>query len=166
MLNAVPAGQLTPDGVDGRAIVIGPSRPRPLPSDESLNVNPAPDLAIRLCRAAFNRALAEGDLQTIGPILAQNAILVTGTDSAVISGRKAQIMAWKREFAVPDRIIYTRIPETILASKIEPIALEHGCWQGVTVTTGQSLASGTYSAKWRRFGADWVIEAEIYLTLA
>ena len=59
------------------------------------------DLAIRLRRAAFNRALAEADLQAIGPILAPNAILVAGTDSAVISGRKAQVMAWKHEFAAP-----------------------------------------------------------------
>jgi hypothetical protein len=124
------------------------------------------DLAIRLRRAAFNRALAGADLQAIGPILAQNAILVAGTDSAVISGRKAQVMAWKREFAAPDRIIYTRIPNAILSSAIEPIALEQGRWQSVTATTGQSLASGTYSAKWRRIGADWMIEAEIFITLA
>jgi len=126
----------------------------------------APDLAIRLRRAAFNRALAEADLNAITPLLAQNAILVTGTDSAVIAGRKAQLLAWKREFAVPARTIYTRTPETILASPVEPIALEHGHWQGIAATTGQPLASGSYTAKWRMIGADWVIEAEIYLTLA
>ena len=141
-------------------------RQQPPSSAESLNVNPAPDLAIRLRRAAFNRVLAEGDLQAIGPILAQNAILVTGTDSAVISGRKAQIVAWKREFAAPNRTIYTRLPDTIQASEIEPIAFEHGNWQGLTATTGRFLASGTYCAKWRRIGADWTIEAEIFLTLA
>lgn len=124
------------------------------------------ELAIRLRRAAFNRALAEANFKAIGPILAQNAILVAGTDSAVISGRKAQVMAWKREFAAPNRIIYTRIPDTILTSGIEPIALEQGRWQGVTPATGQPLASGTYAAKWRRIGADWMIEAEIFLTLA
>ena len=128
---------------------------------------PAPaDLAIHLRRAAFNRALAEADLQAIGPVLAQNAVLVTGTDSAIVSGRKAQLLAWKREFAAPDRTIYTRTPETIHASAIEPIALEHGRWQGVTATTRQPIASGAYTAKWRRIGEDWVIEAEIYLTLA
>ena len=55
-----------------------------------------PDIAIRLRRTAFNRALAEADLAAIGPLLAQNAILVTGSDSAVIAGRKAQLQAWKR----------------------------------------------------------------------
>jgi ketosteroid isomerase-like protein len=124
----------------------------------------SPDLAIRLRRATFNRALAEADLSAIGPILAQDAVLVTGTDSAILSGRKAQLMAWKREFSAKDRTIYIRTPDTILASAVEPIALEHGHWQGTN--TAGPLASGSYTAKWRKTGADWVIEAEIYLTLA
>lgn len=128
------------------------------------------DLPIRLARAAFNRALAEGNLAAIGPILGANAILVTGTDSAVIAGKKAQLLAWKREFAAPDRTIYTRTPVTIQASAVEPIALEHGHWQGVTLS-GAALASGSYTAKWRNLAPkasapNWVIEAEIYLTLA
>jgi len=125
----------------------------------------APDLAIRLRRAAFNRALAAGDLAAIGPLLGPDTVLVAGTDSAVIAGRKAQLLAWKREFAAADRTIYTRLPDTIEVSPIAPIALEHGKWQGVTLS-GQALAAGSYAAKWRQIGSDWVIEAEIYLTLA
>ena len=44
--------------------------------------------------------------------------------------------------------------------------MEHGHWQGVMAATGEPFASGAYTAKWRQIGADWVIEAEIYLTLA
>jgi hypothetical protein len=58
------------------------------------------------------------------------------------------------------------MPETILASPVEPIALEQGRWQGRAVGIDEPQASGTYSAKWRKIGADWVIEAEIYVTLA
>lgn len=126
----------------------------------------SPDLAIRLRRADFNRALAEADLNAIGPLLALHAVLVTGTDSAVISGRKAQLQAWKREFSAAERTVYTRTPDSIVASTVEPIALEHGRWQGVAAGSGRLIASGSYSAKWRQAGADWVIEAEIYLTLA
>jgi len=129
-------------------------------------VTPPCELSIRLRRAAFNRALAEGDLAAIGPLLAVNAVLVTGSDSAVLAGRKAQLLAWKREFASPARTTYTRTPESIVASGVEPMAMEHGSWQGVAKATGEVLASGTYSAKWRKTGADWVIEAEIFLTLA
>lgn len=125
----------------------------------------SPDLAIRLQRAAFNRALADADLGAIAPLLAPNAVLVAGTDSAVLSGRKAQLLAWKREFAATDRTIYTRLPERIEASPIAPIAAEYGKWQGVTAG-GTPIVSGSYSAKWRKVAENWVIEAEIYVTLA
>ena len=124
----------------------------------------ATDLAIRLRRAAFNRALAERDLSAIQPILAPDAVLVAGTDSALLSGRKAQLLAWRREFAAPDPTTYTRTPDRIEPSPAGPMAMEHGHWQGVTAS-GTMLAHGSYVAKWRRVGADWVIEAEIYLTL-
>lgn len=124
------------------------------------------DLDIRLRRADFNRAIADAALDAIGPILAPGAVLVTGTDSGVIAGRKAQLMTWKREFAASGRAIYTRTPETVVVSAVEPIALEHGQWHCVTAADGGFVASGNYSAKWREMGGDWVIEAEIYLTLA
>ena len=128
-------------------------------------MNTSAELAIRLRRAAFNRALAEADLAAIRPILAPYAVVVTGTDSAVRTDRKAQLEIWRPNFASPDRAIYTRLPDTITASTVEPIAMEHGQWQGVGAATGEPFASGSYTAKWRRIGADWVIEAEIYLTL-
>jgi len=126
----------------------------------------SPELAIRLRRADFNRALAEGDVAAIGPILAPDVVLVTGTDSAVLSGRKAQLLAWKREFAAKERALYTRTPESITPSPVEPIAMEQGKWIAIGAQHGEPVASGIYSAKWRQVGADWVIEAEIYLTLA
>lgn len=125
-----------------------------------------PDLAIRLRRASFNRALAQADLRMIETLLAPDAILVAGTDSAVLAGRKAQMLAWRREFAAAERLIYTRTPGTIIASAVDPIAMEHGQWQGVLASTGEPQASGIYTAKWRQSGENWLIEAEIYLTLA
>jgi ketosteroid isomerase-like protein len=122
--------------------------------------------AIRLARAAFNQALVAGDLAAIGAILAPDAVLITGTDSALIAGRKAQVLIWKREFSAPDRTRYTRTPGTITPSPIEPIALEQGTWIGTRATDGEALASGIYSAKWRKIGLRWMIEGEMYLTLA
>lgn len=124
------------------------------------------DLAIRLRRAAFNQAVAQADLSAIGPLLAQDVVLVTGSDSAVIAGRKAQLLAWKREFASPARSIYLRTPETITPSPVAPIALEQGRWQGSDAATGTIQAAGQYSAKWREIGGAWVIVAEIFVTLA
>ena len=122
------------------------------------------DLAIRLRRADFNRALAEANLDAIASLLARDAVLVAGTDSAVLSGRKAQLLAWKREFAAPDRTIYTRLPRTVEVSPVAPMAMEHGAWGGTT-RSGRRIAAGSYAAKWREVGGAWVIEAEIFLTL-
>lgn len=124
------------------------------------------ELQVRLRRAAFNRALAEADLPAIGQILSPDAILVTGSDSAVIAGRKAQLQAWKREFGARPRTLYTRTTDTVTASPVEPIAMEHGHWRGIIEGTQAELASGTYAAKWRLSGTLWMLVAEIFVTLA
>ena len=123
------------------------------------------ELEIRLQRAAFNRALAAGNLAAVGPILSPAAILVAGTDSALLSGRRAQLAAWKRKFAAPDRLIYVRTPQTITASPVEPIAFEQGDWTGTSLS-GVRQAGGIYTAKWRHIASSWSIEAELYLTLS
>lgn len=125
----------------------------------------SPDLLIRARRAAFNRAIADGDAAAIGPILGKDCVMVTGTDSAVIAGRMAQMKVWQREFAARSRMIYTRLPASITVSPIEPIALEQGEWQGIETGAAAPAASGVYSAKWREVGGQWVIEAEIFVTL-
>lgn len=126
----------------------------------------AAELAIRARRAAFNRAIAEGDAAAIGPILARDCVMVTGTDSAVISGRMGQVKVWRREFASPARLVYARIPDQVTISPVEPIAMEHGRWEGIDSTSDVMAAAGTYTAKWRELGGVWVIEAELFLTLA
>ncbi|WP_448662522.1 DUF4440 domain-containing protein [Sphingomonas sp. CJ20] len=123
------------------------------------------ELEIRLRRAAFNRALAAGDLSAIGPFLSPTVILVAGTDSALLSGRNAQLAAWKREFAAQDRWIYVRTPQTVTVSPVEPIAFEQGDWTG-TSSSGIRQTGGIYTAKWRYISTSWCIEAEIYITLS
>jgi len=123
------------------------------------------ELAVRLRRAAFNRALAEADLAAIEPLLMPDVVLVTGTDSAVVAGRKAQMLAWKREFASPDRLVYTRTPELVTPSPVHPIAHEAGNWQGCHAVTGAIVAEGCYSAKWRQVQGAWMLVAEIFVTM-
>jgi ketosteroid isomerase-like protein len=126
----------------------------------------AAEIEIRLRRAAFNRALADADLAAISPLLAPDVMLVAGTDSAVITGRKAQLATWKREFASADRSIYIRTPATITISPALPLAFEQGEWRAVESIGGPEVASGLYTAKWRRFDSLWLIEAELFLTMS
>lgn len=124
------------------------------------------ELAIRARRAAFNRAIADGDAAVIGPLLARDCVMVTGTDSAVIVGRMAQVKVWRREFGHAARLVYVRTPESVTVSPVESIAMEHGRWHGAEVDADAPLASGTYAAKWREVDGEWVIEAEIFVTLS
>lgn len=124
------------------------------------------ELAIRARRAAFNRAIADGDASAIGPMLAKDCVMITGSDSAVIAGRMAQVKVWRREFAHTERMVYVRIPEEVVISPVEPIGVEHGRWVGTADGSTVLAASGTYVAKWRNVGGEWVIEAEIYVTMA
>ena len=124
------------------------------------------ELAIRARRAAFNSAIREGDATAIGPILARDCVMLTGTDSAVIAGRMAQVKVWKRDFASPGRMVYARLPDRIEVSAVAPIAMEYGGWHGTVAGADAPAASGSYVAKWREGAGGWVIEAEIFLTLA
>lgn len=126
-------------------------------------MNAGAELAIRSRRAEFNRAIAQGDAAAIGPILARDCVMVTGTDSAVIAGRMGQVKVWRREFAAAGRMVYVRTPERLELSPVEPIAMEYGAWRG---TAEGAAASGSYVAKWREVAGDWVIEAEVFLTLS
>lgn len=55
--------------------------------------NPPAELLIRQRRAAFNRALEQADLPAIAAVLAPEAVLVAGTDSALLTGRNSQLAA-------------------------------------------------------------------------
>ena len=125
----------------------------------------AAEIAIRARRAAFNRAIAERDVGAIGPILARDCVMLTGTDSAVIAGRMAQVKIWRREFSAPSPTVYTRLPNSVIISPVEPIALETGEWQGMDSAAGAATSSGVYTAKWREVQGEWMIEAEIFVTL-
>lgn len=124
------------------------------------------ELAIRARRAAFNRAIAESDAAAIAPLLTRDCVMVTGSDSAVIAGRNAQVKVWKSQFCVAgDPVIYVRMPERIVLSQTEPLAMEQGNWRGFEKTGGNDIANGTYCAKWRLIGGEWMIEAEVFVTL-
>lgn len=125
----------------------------------------AAELAIRQRRLTFNRAIAQGDAALIASMLTRDCIMVTGTDSAVIAGRMAQVKVWKREFAALDRDVYVRTPDRFDVSAVEPIAMEHGNWKALK-PNGAPTAGGTYAAKWRQLQGDWVLEAEVFITLA
>ena len=105
--------------------------------------------------AKLKHALAHTAPGKIYPQSATEAVRESTTDSEVLSGRKTQLLAWRREFAANDRTIYTLLPDTI----------ENSEWKAVDLS-GNNPPSGSYAAKWRHANDVWAIEAEIYLTWA
>jgi ketosteroid isomerase-like protein len=121
---------------------------------------------IRAQRAAFNRAIARGDLDAIGAVLADNAQIVSGADSLVFNGKADELRLWREDLAARSRGIYVRTPDRITLSPVAPMAMETGHYKGVDTKSAKDWSSGIYSAKWRRIGGQWLIESEIYMTAA
>ena len=115
-------------------------------------------------REAFNKAIADKDIDGVAGVLAEDVILVTGSDSDLYSGANTQIELWSKEFENPDRAIYVRTPACIRVSPILPIALEYGSWRGERIVTKDDFAAGSYAAKWRKSGDQWLLESEIFAT--
>ena len=122
--------------------------------------------AIRDQRAAFNRAIAIGNIRGIAAVLADNVQMVTGTDSSLYSGKAAQLEIWSQDLRDRSRGIYVRTPDRIRVSSIRPMALETGHWRGVDKASAKDWAAGDYVAKWRRIDGAWRIESETYLTMS
>jgi ketosteroid isomerase-like protein/quercetin dioxygenase-like cupin family protein len=126
----------------------------------------ADETAIRAQRAAFNAAIARGDLAAIGAVLADNAQIVTGAESLVFSGRAGELKLWAEDLAAPSRGIYVRTPDRITLSPVAAMAMETGHWRGVDSRSEKDWAAGEYAAKWRRVAGKWLIESETYMTTA
>jgi ketosteroid isomerase-like protein len=120
--------------------------------------------AIEAQRQAFNRAIEETDLDTIAAVLAEDVMLITGTDSDLYSGRRAQVDLWRSDFESNERLVYVRTPECVQVSQRFPIALERGRWRGEHEDGRPGVVQGAYSAKWRHDGKDWHLEVEVYMT--
>lgn len=126
--------------------------------------DPAAVSAVRLQRQAFNQAIVEKDLEAVANILDDAVTLITGSDSDIYSGAQAQLKLWTGDFENPDRAIYVRTPACIRVSLVLPIALEYGSWRGERVMTKDAFASGSYAAKWRKSGNQWLLESEVFAT--
>ena len=124
------------------------------------------DRQIRAQRAAFNAAIAHGDIKAIASVLADKAQIVTGADSLLFNGKSDELRLWREDLAAPSRGIYVRTPDRIELSPVTPMAMENGHWRGVDTRSAKAWASGTYFAKWRRIAGKWLIESETYMTTA
>lgn len=125
--------------------------------------------ALQAQRQVFNEAIRTGSIEPVDEVLAEDVLLVTGTNSDQFIGRAAQLEIWRQDFDSPTRMVYLRTPDCIQLSPLLAIALEQGHWRGEPINENggeQTFAAGRYSAKWRHDGTAWRLEAELFMTEA
>lgn len=122
-----------------------------------------PEDSIRARRRLTNKLIAAKDAQRLSPFLDPGAVLIAG-DGSVISGRAAILDAFAAQFADADFVAYERISEGVTLDAEGQRAAERGRWAGRWRSAPPM--SGDYLAVWRKVTGQWVIERELYVTLA
>ena len=121
----------------------------------------APEDAIRARRRLTNKLIAAHEAGRLRPFLHAQVKVIAG-DGALIVGADAVVEAFGAQFKDPAFVTYVRTPETVELDQAGERAAEAGRWVG---TWRQARMAGTYLATWRRITGQWVIEAEMYVTL-
>ena len=117
-----------------------------------------PEDAIRARRRLTNKLIAAREAARLRPFFLADARLITG-DGGLILGADAIVDAFAAQFRDPGFVAYVRTPDMVELDHIGERAAETGRW------TGAGL-SGAYMAAWRKVTGQWVIESELFVTLA
>jgi ketosteroid isomerase-like protein len=121
-----------------------------------------PEDAIRARRRLTNKLIAAHDAARLAPFFAADARLIGG-EGGMLLGRDAILKAFAVQFADPTFGDYVRTPETVEIDHNGQRAAEAGLW--VARWDGGGM-SGRYMAAWKKLTGQWVIESELYVTLA
>ncbi|MFC3069899.1 YybH family protein [Phenylobacterium soli] len=122
----------------------------------------APEDAIRARRKLTNKLIAAHDAARLKPFFASDARLIAG-DGGLLTGAAAILEAFAGQFADPDFRTYVRETASVELDAAGERAAEAGRW---TAYWAAGEMSGTYLASWRKVTGQWVIESELFVTLA
>ncbi|HTK33881.1 MAG TPA: nuclear transport factor 2 family protein [Caulobacteraceae bacterium] len=121
------------------------------------------ETAIRARRKLTNRLIAEHQAGRLRPFFSEDAHVIVG-DGGLIMGADNVVAAFAAQFGDPAFVAYVRTPETVEIAGGGERAAERGRWVGTW--TGGAQMSGAYLAAWRTVRGQWLIERELYVTLA
>lgn len=122
----------------------------------------APEDAIRARRRLTNKLIAAHDAARLKPFFTPEATLISG-DGGVLLGAPAILAAFSGQFADPSFVTYLRTTDEVRLDADGQRAAETGSW---AATWKDAASSGTYLATWRKVTGQWMIENELYVTLA
>lgn len=122
--------------------------------------------AIRRNRLEQNAAIARGDLDAIAAFWTDDVTICRGL-GLQLAGKAAYRKLFEDDATTPDKIVYQRIPKTIEASQVWPLAFESGAWMGhLRTAEGPVVIQGRYSAQWVKRAGHWLIRSEVYVALS
>lgn len=124
----------------------------------------APDDAILARRRLTNKLIVAHEAARLRPFLDPKVDLIAG-DGGLIVGAEAVVRAFEAQFQDPGFITYVRTPETVTVAEDGERAAEAGHWVAAR-RDAHSGPSGRYLAVWKKVVGQWVIESELYVTLA
>lgn len=125
-----------------------------------------PEDAIRARRRLTNKLIAAHEAARLRPFIADDIKVIVG-DGALIAGADAVIAAFAAQFRDPAFVAYVRTPESVELDHAGERAAESGRWVGTwRRASGETRLSGAYMAAWRKVTGQWVIEAELYVSLS
>lgn len=122
-----------------------------------------PENSILARRKLTNKFIAQHDAPRLKPFF-DAAITVIAGDGSVISGISAVLDAFAVQFRDPAFIAYVRTSTQVSLDATASRAAEAGTW--TAQWRGHPDMSGTYLACWKKVTGQWVIESELFVTLA
>lgn len=122
---------------------------------------PADAIAAR--RKLTNKLIAAKDAARLRPFFDPRVTLIAG-DGSLLLGAEDVLAAFANQFADRGFIAYVRTTEDIALNADATRAAERGRWLGSWKDAPEQ--SGTYLATWKKVTGQWVIENELFVTLA
>lgn len=123
----------------------------------------APIDAIAARRKLTNKLIAAKDAARLRPFFDPRVTLIAG-DGSLLLGAEDVLAAFAGQFADQSFVAYVRTTEQIDLDASGNRAAERGRWVGCWKDAAEQ--SGTYLATWKKVTGQWVIENELFVTLA
>lgn len=122
-----------------------------------------PQDAIAARRKLTNKLIAAKDVARLRPFFDPRVTLIAG-DGSLLLGAEDVLAAFAGQFADKGFVAYVRTTEDITLDAEGARAAERGRWVGTWKDAPEQ--SGTYLATWKKVTGQWVIENELFVTLA
>jgi len=121
---------------------------------------------IKHARLQQNAAIVRHDVEAIAAYWTDDVTICRGL-GLQLAGKAAYRKLFEGDDPTSkDVIVYERIPVSIDASSVWPLAFESGIWKGHRGGAhGPTILQGRYSAQWVKRDAHWLIRSEVYVAL-